>query len=463
MKEKMMRLLNKKLIIGLVAGVAVLGVTAIIVVSMVSISPWKRVKDSIEKTVSVLKEQPFVVEGRDLFDNGSVEVSMNTEALTYGFMNVDISAKWYSAIKDKAFALVAGAAMNGNPLLDASARLDEQMLVISSETLLDEIYGMEIKKAPDLKEAFEVFWEASGKQIEKYLVDSVSVEEAEGTMSFRTEDVAFDMVAFRANGDEITEFLYNTAVCLKESEEFAQLVDAYAVYFETLYAQDDTATEQTSNREKLVKAVYDTLDTVMSKKEEIKKGLENTTLCVKCCISKEGYLFDVTVEVERDGEMVVYYVNAGPAPDRLSAINIRAEVDNKVYFLHYAIEKDTAESFIGNIKFVAGGEVVTELQFEKDRINGNFEVQLFKEGETESYFRLTGIITPEEDGSVIAVEELMLDSVEYDLGIGITIKKEDSIPEMPECTEVLPMEEESMQRVIEDLTEELQALFSMFL
>jgi len=61
------------------------------------------------------------------------------------------------------------------------------------------------------------------------------------------------------------------------------------------------------------------------------------------------------------------------------------------------------------------------------------------------------------------VEELLLDSVEYDLGIGITIKKEDSIPEMPECTEVLPMEEESMQRIIEDLTEELQALFSMFL
>ena len=119
--------------------------------------------------------------------------------------------------------------MNGNPLLDASARMDEQMLVVSSETLLDEIYGMEIKKVPDLKEDFKVFWETSEKQIEKYLVDSVSVEETEGTMSFRAEDVAFDMIAFRANGDGITEFLYNTAVYLKESEEFAQLADAYAV------------------------------------------------------------------------------------------------------------------------------------------------------------------------------------------------------------------------------------------
>lgn len=463
MKEKMMRLLSKKLIIGLMAGVAVIGVTAVIVVAMVSVSPWKRVKDSIKQTVNVLKEQPFVVEGRDLLDNGSVEVSMNTEALTYGLMKVDISAKWYSAIKDKAFALVAGAAMNGNPLLDASARMDEQMLVVSSETLLDEIYGMEIKKVPDLKEDFKVFWETSEKQIEKYLVDSVSVEETEGTISFRAEDVAFDMIAFRANGDGITEFLYNTAVYLKESEEFAQLADAYAVCFEALYAQDDTAAEQAIDREELVKAVYDTLDTVISKKEEIKKELENTTLCVKCGISKEGYLFDVTVEIERDEEMVVYHMNAGPAPDRLSEINIRAEVDNKVYFLHYDTEKDTAESFLGNIQFVAGGEVVTELQFEKDRVNGNFAVQLFKEGEKDSCFRVTGTITPEEGGSVIDVEELLLDSVEYDLGIGIMIKKEDSIPEMPECTEVLPMEEESMQRIIEDLTEELQALFSIFL
>jgi len=358
---------------------------------------------------------------------------------------------------------VAGAAMNGNPLLDASARMDEQMLVVSSETLLDEIYGMEIKKVPDLKEDFKVFWETSEKQIEKYLVDSVSVEETEGTMSFRAEDVAFDMITFRANGDGITEFLYNTAVYLKESEEFAQLADAYAVCFEALYAQDDTAAEKAINREELVKAVYDTLDTVISKKEEIKKELENTTLCVKCGISKEGYLFDVTVEIERDEEMIVYHMNAGPAPDRLSEINIRAEVDNKVYFLHYDTEKDTAESFFGNIQFVAGGEVVTELQFEKDRVNGNFAVQLFKEGEKDSCFRVTGTITPEEGGSVIDVEELLLDSVEYDLGIGIMIKKEDSIPEMPECTEVLPMEEESMQRIIEDLTEELQALFSMFL
>ena len=47
MKEKMMRLLSKKLIIGLMAGVAVIGVTAVIVVAMVSVSPWKRVKDSV--------------------------------------------------------------------------------------------------------------------------------------------------------------------------------------------------------------------------------------------------------------------------------------------------------------------------------------------------------------------------------------------------------------------------------
>ena len=37
------------------------------------------------------------------------------------------------------------------------------------------------------------------------------------------------------------------------------------------------------------------------------------------------------------------------------------------------------------------------------------------------------------------------------------------MPELPECTEVLPMETESVQRVIEDLTEELGELLGMFL
>ena len=463
MKEKLMRLLSKKLVIGAVAGVVVLGVAVGIIVATVSDSPWTRVKDSIEKTVNVLKEQPLVVEANDVLDKGSVEIRMNTAELTYGLLNVDVSAKLYSDMKEKACALVAAAAMNGTPFLDASASLDEKRLVVSSEALLDEIYGIEIPEVPDLKKDLEVFWEASEKKIGKYLVDSVDVEEAEGTMSFSTEDVAFDMIAFRANGEGITEFLYNTAVFLKESEEFAQLADAYAVYFEDLYTQNGVAAEQAINREEIIKAVYDTLDTVINKKEEIRKELGNTMLCVKFSISKEGYLFHIGVEVKKDGETAVYYVIAGPAPDRLHEINIRTEIENKVYFLNYSAEEDTEEFFRGNLQFVAGGEVATELQFEKDRANGNFKLQLFEEGEKESSFRVSGTITPEEGGSVIDVEELIVDSVEYNLGIGLTVRKEDSIPEMPECTEVLPMEEEAVQRMLEDLTEELGELFSMFL
>ena len=463
MKEKLMRLLSKKLVIGVAAGVVVFGVAVGIIAATVSDSPWKRVKDSIEKTVAVVKEQPLVVEANDILDKGSVEIRMNTAELTYGFLNVDVSAKLYSDIKEKTFALVAAAAMNGTPFLDVAAKLDEKMLAVSSEALLDEIYGMEIPEVPDLKKDLELFWEASEKQLGKYLVDNVDVEETEGTMSFSTEDVAFDMIAFRADGEKITEFLYNTAVYLKESEEFAQLADAYAMYLETLYAQNAIAAEQTMSRAEIVKAVYDTLDTVINKKEEIRKELGDTTLCVKFSISKEGYLFAIGVEVEKDGDTAVYYVIAGPRPDRLHEINIRAEIGNKVYFLNYAVEEYTEEVFRGNLQFVAGGEVATELQFEKDRANGNFTLQLFEEGEEESRFSVSGTITSEEGGSVIDVEELVVDATEYNLGLGLTIKKEDSMSELPECTEVLPMETESVQRVIEDLTEELGELLGMFL
>lgn len=463
MKEKLMRLLSKKLVIGVAAGVVVFGVAVGIIAATVSDSPWKRVKDSIEKTVAVVKEQPLVVEANDILDKGSVEIRMNTAELTYGFLNVDVSAKLYSDIKEKTFALVAAAAMNGTPFLDVAAKLDEKMLAVSSEALLDEIYGMEIPEVPYLKKDLELFWEASEKQLGKYLVDNVDVEETEGTMSFSTEDVAFDMIAFRADGEKITEFLYNTAVYLKESEEFAQLADAYAMYLETLYAQNAIAAEQTMSRAEIVKAVYDTLDTVINKKEEIRKELGDTTLCVKFSISKEGYLFAIGVEVEKDGDTAVYYVIAGPRPDRLHEINIRAEIGNKVYFLNYAVEEYTEEVFRGNLQFVAGGEVATELQFEKDRANGNFTLQLFEEGEEESRFSVSGTITSEEGGSVIDVEELVVDATEYNLGLGLTIKKEDSMSELPECTEVLPMETESVQRVIEDLTEELGELLGMFL
>lgn len=463
MKEKLMRLLSKKLVIGLAAGVVVLGVATGVAVAMLSSSPWQRVKESIEKTVAVVKEQPYIVEANDVLDKGSVEIRMNTAELTYGLLNVDVSAKLYSDVKEKACALVAAAAMNGTPFLDASAKLDEKMLVVSSEALLDEVYGMEVQEIPELKKEFEVFWEASEKQLGKYLVDNVDVEETEGTMSFSTEDVAFDMIAFWADGEKITEFLYNTAVYLKESEDFAQLADAYAMYLETLYAQNAIAAEQTMSRAEIVKAVYDTLDTVINKKEEIRKELGDTTLCVKFSISKEGYLFAIGVEVEKDGDTAVYYVIAGPRPDRLHEINIRAEIGNKVYFLNYSAEEDTEKSFRGNLELVAGGEVVTKLQLEKDRVSGNFMLQLFEGEEKDSSFRAAGTITLEEGGSVIAVEELVVDATEYNLGLGLTIKKEDSMSELPECTEVLPMETESVQRVIEDLTEELGELLGMFL
>ncbi len=446
MKEKMMRLFSRKLIIGLAAGVAVIGVTTVIVAAMVSGNPWKRVKDSVEKTVGVLKEQSFVTEGKDLLDNGSVEVSMNTKALTFGLLNVDISAKWYSALKERTVALVAGAAMNGTPFLDASVKLDEQKMVVSSETLLDEIYGMEIKTSSDedIVKAFEAFWEVSGKKIEKYLVDVVSVEETEGTMSYNTEDIAFDEIAFSADEEGIAEFLYNTAVCLRESEEFAQLVDVYA---------------QAVDPDETVKTIYDTLDDIINNKEELKKELAGAKLCVRFLISEEEYLICINTEAEYSGEQFYYSVNAGPAPDRMSEISLLAETKDEAYCLSYTAEKNTEESYLGRMQFLAGEDEMAVLVIEKN--SGKLKINLSADGK-EDAFVLSGTVVTEENGSEIVVEELLLDSVEYDLGIGITIKKDDSIPEIPECTEILPMEPESLERITEDLTEELQNLLSMF-
>lgn len=464
MKEKLMRLLNKKLVIGLAAGVVVLGVATGIVVAMLSSSPWKRVKESIEKTVAVVKEQPLVVEANDVLDKGSVEIRMNTAELTYGLLNVDVSAKLYSDIKEKAGVLVAAAAMNGTPFLDASAKLDEKMLVVSSDAFLDEIYGLELQKAeaPDMQKELEAFRKASEKKIGKILAENVEVEESEGTMSFASEDVAFDMITFRTSGTQITEILYNTAAYLKESEEFAQLADAYAGYFGDLYAQS-SGTEQTLDRDDITKAVYDTLDMVINKKEEIQKELLGMKLCVRFLISEDDYLLCAETEVEQGDERIAFSVSAGPAPDCLSEISVWAEVENKVYSLNYAAEDNKENTLCGKLEFAAGEDVLAKLQFEKNQTNTNFVLELFEDGEKDSGLRAAGLITPQEGGSAIEVEELVLDSTEYNLGLGLTIKKEDTMPELPECTEVLPMETESVQRVFEDLTEELGELLGMFL
>ena len=355
--------------------------------------------------------------------------------------------------------------MNGTPFLDASAKIDEKMLVVSSDTFLDEIYGLELPEteAPDLKEEFEIFRKASEKKIGKILVESIAVEESEGTMSFASEDVAFDRITFRANGTEITEILYNTAVYLKESEEFAQLIDAYAGYFGALYAQNSSETEQPLDRDEITKTVYDTLDMVINKKEEIQKELLGTKLCVSFLISEDDYLLCVETEVEQGEERMAFSVSGGPSPDCLSEIRVRAEVENKVFVLNYAAEENKENALCGKLELAAGEEVLAKLQFEKNQTNTSFVLERFEEGEKDSSFRAAGVITRQEDVFETEVEELVLDSKEYNLGLGLTIKKEDSMPELPECTELLPMESESVQRVIEDLTEELGELLGMFL
>lgn len=463
MKEKLMHLLSKKLVVGVAAGVVVLGVAVGIVAATVSASPWKRVADSIEKTVTVLKEQPLITETSDILDKGSAEIRMNTAELTYGLFNVDVSAKLYSDIKGKAVALVAGAAMNGTPFLDASAKIDEKMLVVSSDAFLDEIYGLELQEVPDLKEEFETFRKASEKKIGKILAESIEVEETEGAMSFASEDVAFDMITFRANGTQITEILYNTAAYLKESEEFAQLADAYAGYFGELYAQNSSGTEQALDRDEITKEVYDTLDMIINKKEEIRKELLGTELCVRFLISEEDYLLCAETEVEQGEERIAFSVSAGPAPDCLREINVWAEVENRVYTLNYTAEENKENVLCGKLEFVAGEDVLAKLQFEKNQANTSFVLELFEDGEKDSRFRAAGLVTPQEGGSAIEVEELVLDATEYNLGLGLTIKKEDTMPELPECTEILPMETESVQRVLEDLTGELGQLLGMFL
>lgn len=448
MKEKLMRFLSVKLLIGVTAGAVVLGAAVAVVPGLTALSPWKQVRKSMEKTADAVKEQPSVAAINDVLDKGSIELGMNTADLTFGLLKLDLSAKLYTAIKEKSLALYAGAMMNGNPMLDAAVRADEEKIIVSSDVLLDEVYGIRGEAVPDMQNELNAFAKEVKKELGKHFVDNVATDKTVDTVTFGAEEVSVERITFRADAETIAELSYQTAVYLKASDTFAQLIGSYAAY--------------TDYGEEAVQEVYASLDELIGKKEEIEQQLGDAGVVVSFLITEEDYLAGVECTASRAGERMEYSVSAGPAPDCINEIRILTAVNGDEYRIHYVTEENSETAFRSSLAFTVNGTEAVKLLAERNPENGTYEVNAYKNGEEDSCFRVAGTVLPEEESTVIAVEELSLDSVSYELGISIMIKKEDEIPQAPECTEILPPDPESVNRIIEDLTEELNGLIGMF-
>ncbi len=491
--------INKKIVVAVAATVAIIGLAAAIIGFAAGDAPVNRIANSAKKTVDAAKKQESFVAVNEVLNGGSVEVSMNTAKLTYGFLNADVKAKLYSAQKDGAVALSAGASMNGTNLLDAAVWLDREDLIASSETLLEENYGISLKDLPEnakdsallkllgvqesipevtvseelqarlqemdeeLSKDCEKFLKKAIKQLDKSVRANAETDKREVVLDFNGEALEANAIEIKFLADEAAEIVSEMAEYLSRSKDFETLLVKYADYLEEI---SDELSYEIADKKEFISAVYDTLDVIMDAKKAIVDALEEREITIVAYISQtDGCLAGIEVVAENAENEVAGSVMAGPTLEDLREICFVLKDAGVEYKAEYLVEKNDNTSYQSVLNVWKNENRIAGAFVEWDKTDGAYVFGLNgtnSQGTSQAY-EISGVINTEKEITIIELERAVLAGDEYEPGITITVDREDEIPDKPEYSELLTMEEEELQGIVDDITRDIGGLLGLFL
>ena len=117
---------GKKAAIAIAAAVGVVVIGGVAAAAAAGGSPVNSVFKGAQKTVESVESVELVTVLDEILNGGSIEVSMNTEGVSEGYLDMDVVAKIYMDLKESKLAFYANAAMDGSDLADATLWVDER-------------------------------------------------------------------------------------------------------------------------------------------------------------------------------------------------------------------------------------------------------------------------------------------------------------------------------------------------
>lgn len=492
--------LGKKVVIGIAAAAGVLVIGGVAAAAAAGGSPVGNVFQGAQKTVESVGEIELFAVLEDVLNGGSIEVSMNTEGVSEGFLDMDVLAKVYTNLKDKKFAFSASASMDGSEIADANAWVNEKDIIVSSESLLDDVYGVSLKKLEenledsallelmgmDFEEVAEMMalnsdvkidektllafeedltklLEKVAKQFGKSLKEYAEIEKGKKELSFNGEKVNAKTVEVYIEGDALAEVIGEVAQYLYDSKDLEALLDEYAELVVTYLAMSG----EEADADEIIDSVYESLDTIIEGIDDFAEDMEEMEFTFVAYL-KSDYLLGFDFKVEEDSDKYAVSVLAGPSLAELKEFRVTIEEYGDKTTLVYTVDANDSKEFEAGLKIRENGKVMTNASVSWDKKAGDYKCKLTQtkydwwDDEYTEEYAVSGSLLAEKDCYILEIKKVSEGEDEIKPDVTICFDRSDKQPSAPKYVEVLTLDEEELLELKEDIVDEVKDLIKMF-
>lgn len=403
------------------------------------------------------------------FSNGSAEFKMSADGL-------DINAKLYVDAANPSAALT-GTLNLGSQVVDAALFVTENALMLKSDALLDQVYGIDLGKlaenlpnsvfAPDSGSAYALDQETLdsltqttpasaftgaltvdpqfGEALEKYV--EVIVKDITDNM-----EMAMNSQMVNVNGEEIDTSAVTVTIptaamtavvtdVLTMAADDAELKDAIANVYDQAVAAGMVEGATDATGAETVAALWESLPQA---KDEAVKSLTDSMaeVSVSMNTSKETEnLIAASVIISMNQEPVVlsYFTNEDGS---FTTVEMSASGES-LMACYYIVEENTDDAYAAVFMVTEGETEDMHIATTWNKVTGAYT---FEMATPEQSTTVTGTIKTTDDSITITIETIDGQSVG---DMSVTLKANDSITAPASFTEIMTMSEEELNTALQ--------------
>ncbi len=338
------------------------------------------------------------------------------------------------------------------------------------------------------------------------LYTNATFAEADGALTVAGSEIQTTDISIILNEEQATTVLLDLLKFIRDSEDFktlfitcAEITGVYstgdtigfgsAAFYLDVHSTDpeevynDFIEIINESIEELSPAEEESTGEVESSEEETEDTQDEFTLTITFHISKDnGELIGVSLGTIGEDSIDEVEVKFGPSFANIDQIILTSKSDDLTdsieadsFTVEYIVNEDSESSYkasinVSSVEYYKWNDEVEEdkeavnvtLEWDKQEYDYSLEIEYTSDGETEKV-TLGGIYQAGEDCEILTLTTVGAQGIKLDIGeVKLVTRYSDTVPEIPEFTEVLDMTEEDVEELVETF-EQFAAMLEMFL
>lgn len=480
---------NKKIWIAGCAALLVVVLVAAVIALAAGNSPLGRVEKALERTLSDMENSETAALFKGAVNGGSVETfvsgSFVNEMLLGASEQTQTSPagmKLYSDL-DRNMAALSVYAPVGEETFSAALHVSSDAVALEMPQVLDSVYGVNLKTfkdaletsvfAPDSGSNFaldEQVYEALQSQMDgeqakqaksvndhaarevkrlwsellKSVKKHAEIVQTNETIAFMDKTVKTTRVRVRIDSEAMANIMRDTLTWVKEDKAFKKAVtevcDFYAQALITGYGLN--ATDGQDLLDQFYDAVYEGIDACDTIEQAGGEKLKLDFYMTK----SGGRLVQTELEVPGEFKCVLTF---GPDPSAPALIRVRYDDGWDTYDVSYSVETNDKREYAAKFSVTQDSLNVASASIDWNKKEDDLRIKL-NDPVSEESILIKGSLHADKKEAELHIRSITLEDEIIKPDLTVIIKTDDKMPEMPEYTDLLTLDEAAFAGIFEN-------------